>query len=359
MEHKIAVMRHELAALKKQVRSNEKIWSGFRKVEIDAIGADTFHQLVHGITTGIKSTFPKVDEASIACLNLDYEIVRIMAKREAPHDISPYFVMVTEHELDQWFPDSLQPVVGGCDVPTQQRLFPGCKRPLGSTALSPLIVSGKLIGCLAQGSYDRRHFSAEAGTELLAHLSATIALCIRNTVNIARLERHGLTDPLTDIPNRRFLERRLDEEIERCRRYGHPLTCVMLDIDHFKKINDQYGHSVGDSVLKSVADALCKGLRASDILSRYGGEEFVLLLPETRLVHGAKIARRHHQEIKKLQFKLQDQQRLSITISAGVAVLDKPPTAAGGDLGQWLLQRSDHALYQAKRQGRNRVIVAE
>jgi diguanylate cyclase (GGDEF)-like protein len=352
-------MRQELAELKKQVQTNEKIWSGFRKIEIDAIGAETFHQLVHSITAGIKSTFRNVDEVSIACLNLDYEIVRIMAQRDVSYENKESLVIVSDSELFQWFPEPVQPLVGSCDVDTQQRLFPHCKRPVGSMAVSPLIVSGKLIGCLAQGSYDPQHFSAEVGTELLEHLSATIALCIRNTVNVARLERHGLTDPLTDIPNRRFLERRLEEEVERCRRYGHPLTCVMLDIDHFKTINDQYGHSVGDTVLKSVADALCKGLRASDILSRYGGEEFVLLLPETRLVHGAKIARRHHREINKLQFNMQDKRRVSVTVSAGVAVLEKSSSDTGGDLGQWLLQRSDQALYQAKRQGRNRVIVAK
>ncbi len=352
-------MRQELAALKRQVRTNEKIWSGFRKIEIEAIGAETFHQLVHSVTAGIKRTFRNVDAASIICLNLDYEIVRIMAQRDVPYAIEESLVMVSDSELYQWFPQPLRPLVGSCDEATQQRLFPHCKKSLGSMAVSPLIVSGKLIGCLAQGSYDPQHFSADAGTELLEHLSATIALCIRNTVNVARLERHGLTDPLTDIPNRRFLERRLDEEVERCRRYGHPLTCVMLDIDHFKSINDQYGHSVGDSVLKSVADALCKGLRASDILSRYGGEEFVLILPETKLVHGAKIARRHHREIKNLQFNAQDKRRLRITVSAGVAVLEKPLSGAGSDLGQWLLQRSDQALYQAKRQGRNRVIVAK
>lgn len=352
-------MRQQLDALKKQAWTNEKIWSGFRKIEIEAIGAETLHQLVRSVTGGIKRTFRNIDEVSIACLNLDYEIVRIIAQRDMPSEIEEHFVLVSDSELNHWFSRSSRPLVGSCNEAMQHRLFPHCKKSLGSVAVSPLIVSGKLIGCLAQGSYDPHHFSAEAGTELLEHLSATIALCIRNTVNVARLERHGLTDPLTDIPNRRFLERRLDEEVERCRRYGHPLTCVMMDIDHFKNINDQYGHSVGDSVLKSVANALCKGLRASDILSRYGGEEFVLLLPETKLVHGAKIARRHHREIKKLQFNVQDKDRLRITVSAGVAVLEKPQSGVGSEPGKWLLQRSDQALYQAKREGRNRVIVAK
>jgi len=216
-----------------------------------------------------------------------------------------------------------------------------------------------MIGFLAQGSENPHHFSVDAGTDLLEHLSATIALCIRNTVNIARLERHGLTDPLTDIPNRRFLERRLSEEVERCRRYGHPLSCVMLDIDYFKSVNDRYGHSIGDQVLKAVAGALSKGLRVSDILSRYGGEEFVLLLPETGLRHGVRIARRHHREIGMLRLQTPDGERLRISVSAGVAVLDHPSRTADKGLGQWLLEQSDEALYRAKRQGRNQVISAE
>jgi uncharacterized protein YigA (DUF484 family) len=82
MDQEVVAMRQELAALKRQVRTNEEIWSGFRKIEIDAIAAETFHQLVHSVTAGIKLTFRDVDEASIACLNLDYEIVRIMAQRD-------------------------------------------------------------------------------------------------------------------------------------------------------------------------------------------------------------------------------------------------------------------------------------
>ncbi len=353
-----ADVRRELADLKEQAKINERIWGGFRRIEINAIGAETFRQLVHEVVRGIRETFPKVSQVTLACLNIDYEIMRILEQCSHSRESVANFVMLNDDELYRWFPHTPRPLLGSCSPNLRKRLFPHAGRSIRSAAVSPLIASGKLLGCLAQGSEDPRHFSEDTGTELLEHLSATIALCIRNTVNVARLERHGLTDPLTDIPNRRFLERRLGEEIERCLRYGRPLSCVMMDIDFFKKINDRFGHSVGDRVLKGVANALYGGLRASDILSRYGGEEFVLLLPETNLRHGVKIAQRHHRKLGSLAFDIEQAERLKITVSAGVAVLEHADAKSGVDLGRWLLRQSDEALYQAKREGRNRVVAA-
>ncbi len=348
----------ELADLKQQAKANERIWGGFRSIEISAIGAETFQQLVYKVVHGIREAFPKVSQVTLACLNLDYEIVRILEQCRGSRDSLAHFIMLNDDELSRWFSHAPRPILGACSPAACKRFFPRARRPVRSMALSPLVASGKLLGCLAQGSEDPRHFTKETGTELLEHLSATIALCIRNTVNVTRLERHGLTDPLTDVPNRRFLERRMGEEIERCRRYGRPLSCVMLDIDYFKKINDRYGHSVGDRVLKGVADTLHDGLRASDILSRYGGEEFVLLLPETNLGHGVKIAQRHHRKLGSLAFDVEKAEQLNITVSAGVAVLEHVAADYGVDVGHWLLQQSDEALYQAKREGRNRVVAA-
>lgn len=356
MQSKLADIRRELVELKHQVGINEKIWARFRHIEIDAIGARTLHELVYKVTLGIEQAFDRVDCASIGCIDVDYEIGYILNQNQAEHDIAQRFVTLSTEELRELFPVNMRPILGQPSNETQRRLFPACRANRGSIALSPLVATGQLIGCLAQSSQHPHHFSADTGTELLEHLSATIALCIRNTVNMVRLERHGLTDPLTDIPNRRFFERRLIEEVERCRRYTHPLTCVMLDIDHFKKVNDQYGHSVGDRVLRAVANVLREGLRASDMLARYGGEEFVLLLPETSLEQGKCIARRNNRQIEALRFTLPDGQRLAITASAGVAVLETPSPATENDLGHWLLQRSDQALYQAKRHGRNQVM---
>jgi diguanylate cyclase (GGDEF)-like protein len=229
---------------------------------------------------------------------------------------------------------------------------------LKSVALAPLNVAGACIGCLCQGSREDRHFSEDASTELLEHLASTLALCIQNSVNKARLQRHGLTDPLTGVANRRLLMRRLREEVDRCRRYEHPVSCIMVDLDHFKQINDRYGHTAGDRMLVQVAEALKRGLRSSDLLARYGGEEFVLLLPETTQELALEIAKRHHREITHLQLQYDRRENIEITASFGVAEL----TGAGhGDSegAEVLIKQADAAMYAAKRAGRNRIVAAD
>src|SRR5690606_24722266 len=112
------------------------------------------------------------------------------------------------------------------------------------------------------------------------------AFCLESSANRARLVRSGLTDVLTGWHNRRYLQTRLMEELARCRRDGTPLTCLMIDVDHFKPINDRYGHLAGDEALRQLAQCIDGEIRDSDVSARYGGEEFVILLPRTDAVAG-------------------------------------------------------------------------
>ncbi len=167
-----------------------------------------------------------------------------------------------------------------------------------------------------------------------------------------RLQAMTLTDPLTGLYNRRMLDERLEEEIARSRRYGTPLSCLMLDIDDFKKINDRHGHPVGDCVLKLIAEVLRGCSRAIDVVARYGGEEFAVLLPETNL-QGATLA------AERMRARLMHDINsgclpgiTSVTMSAGVARLSE------NDDGASLLAKADAALYQAKAQGKDRVAHA-
>lgn len=352
-------LRRELGRLKRQVRENEQIWAGFRHIEIDAIASSSLHELIYKVVRGIEEHFPNVDCVAVASINLDYEIDHLLTIGHSDFSIDELFIVLSDTELEDLFVDAPRPVLGASTSKIQGTLFPGYPHRLGSVALSPLMVGGRLIGCLAQGSRDPRHFCDGSATELLQHLSSTIALCIQNVVNNARLERYGLTDPLTGVANRRLLERRLREEVDRCRRYQHDLTCMMIDIDHFKRVNDCYGHAIGDRVLKDVAGLLGRYLRASDILSRYGGEEFVLLLPETGLEKGKLIAERHRNDIENLQLETDEPEPLTITVSIGVASLTADRAASeDGGLGGWLLEGADQALYEAKRSGRNKVVIS-
>lgn len=157
-----------------------------------------------------------------------------------------------------------------------------------------------------------------------------------------------LTDPLTGIANRRHLDERLALELARMERYNQPLAVIMTDIDGFKRVNDTYGHTVGDTVLTTFATELSKNVRASDFLARYGGEEFILLLPNTVSKEAMAFAERLRKATKHLRFKDLD---LSLTASFGV-ILAKPKESMAQ-----VLARADKAMYQSKDQGRDRVTL--
>lgn len=171
----------------------------------------------------------------------------------------------------------------------------------------------------------------------------------------AELERLAMIDPLTGVLNRRAFFERLDTEFRRSQRYARSLTVVMVDVDHFKDLNDRYGHATGDSVLAKCAELLAADLRQSDEVGRYGGEEFAILLPETSLANGVTVAEKLRMAIDGLRIDSPDggEQAIHVTISAGVASYPSP----GATDGLALLDRADRALYEAKHAGRNRVEV--
>jgi diguanylate cyclase (GGDEF)-like protein len=176
----------------------------------------------------------------------------------------------------------------------------------------------------------------------------TIALRQQNK----RLERMAIEDPLTQIYNRRYFFELASKEVERARRYGNPLSVVLLDADNFKKMNDSYGHLIGDQILINLANLLQKNIRSLDILARYGGEEFVILMPEITLDEARKTAERLRKLVEQTSMVTGGLDIL-ITVSFGVASFE-----SGHELDfDALLARADHALYQSKESGRNRVSV--
>jgi diguanylate cyclase (GGDEF)-like protein len=166
---------------------------------------------------------------------------------------------------------------------------------------------------------------------------------------LEEVERLAFTDALTGLYNRRHLFLLADREFQRARRYQLPLSAMMLDIDEFKRVNDTYGHVIGDQVLQRVADCCRKELRGVDVIGRYGGDEFVALLPETGLSAACQVAERLRKTIAERVLDTKTG-RVTVTVSLGVAVLDDEHLTP-----ESLLDRADKALYIAKQNGRNRV----
>jgi len=172
-----------------------------------------------------------------------------------------------------------------------------------------------------------------------------------------RLRKIATTDGLTGLYNRRHLEERLGNEVQRALRYNNPLSCIMFDIDHFKNINDTYGHDAGDEVLVTIASLAHQVCRETDIVARYGGEEFVLLLPNTERNAAFAVAEKLRTSIAEKHVYLSDNTAISVTASFGVAELAQTAEAKSSDFMS-LISAADGALYSAKRTGRNRTVMA-
>lgn len=171
------------------------------------------------------------------------------------------------------------------------------------------------------------------------------------------LEHENITDPLIDVYNRRYFDRRVEEEFERAHRYGLPLSILMLDIDLFKRVNDTHGHQAGDTVLKNLGVLLVNTVRNTDIVARYGGEEICIIATNTVESAAVELAERLRSLVGAAEMvtadKVKGQPRIQITVSIGVSALNKGINSAGE-----LLKGADLALYCAKNQGRNRVAAA-
>lgn len=184
-----------------------------------------------------------------------------------------------------------------------------------------------------------------------AELRARVRAALRTQALMNLLSKKAMIDGLTGLWNRMYLDARLSAELAAARRSGRPLSCLMLDIDRFKALNDSYGHSFGDEVLRAVGAVLTQGCREEDVVCRYGGEEFTILLPATEIEQAVQLAERLRLAVEARKVMCH-QTEVTVTCSFGVADLR-------GHVPPSVVELADAALYRAKRSGRNRVSIAE
>jgi diguanylate cyclase (GGDEF)-like protein len=217
-----------------------------------------------------------------------------------------------------------------------------------SAVVAPLLWGEEVLGAISLDS-DQVNDLTEDDKNLLVSFAATATAAIRNAQLHAKVQWMAITDPLTGLYNRRGLFTFGEREVERYHRFGHPLASIMLDIDNFKVINDTYTHASGDQVLRELANTCRHNLRDLDIIGRYGGEEFVILLPEADIPKANQIAERLRHQVEITPVPL-PQNLINVTISLGVAPASKEtPNLIT------LIERADRAMYIAKQTGRNRV----
>jgi len=347
-------LREQLALLIDQARRNEEIMRRHQEFDLNFISASGFRELIESIFAALSAP-SELEVVSLAMLDSKYEIRRIL--QDLNIGLSEFPNLLFFQDVRELGPlqHLRRPELGPLDASRNGDLFPPNLPQPASVALVPLWRHNALIGLLGLGSQDANRFTPNMATDFLEHMASIVAICLENVVNVERLKHLGLMDPLTGVNNRRYVEQRMTEEIGRTRRRAGDFCCLYIDIDHFKRINDSYGHQSGDEVLREMAARTKAELRLSDTLGRFGGEEFVVLLPDTQMNDACNVAERIRTSICDKPFTIGKENR-QVSVSIGVAALDLSiPDQAIDLLGQQILAQADQALYQAKEGGRNRV----
>ncbi|MBF0543712.1 MAG: diguanylate cyclase [Candidatus Riflebacteria bacterium] len=214
----------------------------------------------------------------------------------------------------------------------------------------PLQKEGELYGVVKIGPKINGEAFTENDLEFFSTLASQAVIAFEN----ARLYSLAITDSITKLYIHRYFQIRLEEEVRRSRRYNSTLTLLMIDIDHFKEINDTYGHQQGDMILREISHILRRNIRSTDIAARYGGEEFVIILPETTQADARIVAERIRKDVAKHEFPSLAQGQLPVHVTISIGVAGFPINATSKDE---LIQKADSSMYQAKGAGRNKVVL--
>jgi diguanylate cyclase (GGDEF)-like protein len=234
---------------------------------------------------------------------------------------------------------------------TPQPMLTAPRAALKSHLTLPLAVDGEIIGCISVNSDQPSAFDAQ-DLQFFSVIGCQMAATLQHLRRFSSVKSMATYDALTGLYNRRYFEERLKVETQRSFSYRIPLSLIMVDIDHFKRVNDTLGHPEGDMILRKIASLLTASVRKNDVVARYGGEEFILILPEAGIEASSMIAERIRLSVESTLFDVGKAQS-HVSVSLGISNFPDHQATSGGEL----IKMADQALYEAKRKGRNRVCV--
>jgi len=352
-------LESRLAGLTEEVGRNDSLLRKTQERELELLRASSLTQLFERLIVGLRTSY-QLDEVALILHDPQHEIRHLLSGDGVTAGEPPGVCFVDALvAVAPQLANLERPWLGPYRKADHELLVPGITAPPGSLALIPLRRNEPLDGVLVFSSTDPQRFTPELASDFLAHLGLVAAICVENAVNRARLLRSGLTDFLTGFHNRRYLHARLREELARAQRARHALVCLMIDVDHFKRINDQYGHLAGDAVLREVAQRIDAEMRLSDTGARFGGDEFAMVLSHASMSDGEKVAARVLRAVREQPIAVAKGAQETVTLSIGVAAAK--PGAGQRDykvLAERLIAEADAALYRAKSAGRNRVAIS-
>jgi diguanylate cyclase (GGDEF)-like protein len=353
----LAAARRRLDELTDEVARNDDKMRRTQQRELQLLQADDLDALLSVLTDGLRVSYG-LEYVSVVLCDPDHDIRHLLLANGTPTEgFSDLLIVESISGLAPQYIALHQPWLGVFAACDHQMICPGAKG-IRSLAMIPLKHRGELIGSINLCSSDAHRFTRDHASDFLAHLGIIASFCVENTINRARLLRSGFTDVLTGWNNRRYLSVRLGEELARARRDQAGIVCLMLDVDFFKNVNDTWGHAAGDAVLRELAQRIESQVRASDVAARFGGEEFVVLLPNTEVASATLLAERIRKAISATPFDLPSGDKVTVTVSIGISEVHPGPDEEDlKTVGDSLVARADVALYVAKSAGRDRVIV--
>jgi diguanylate cyclase (GGDEF)-like protein len=358
LQTKNRALQTRLARLTAEVVRNNLILRRSQERELQLLRASSLTELLATLIHGLRASY-QLDAVALVLRDPEHEIRHLLGGEP----------VVEENREEIQFVDRLAtiaPMLEGLERPwlglyrqdAHAPLFSPA-RGLESLALIPLRHSDSIDGVLLFGSAEKGRFNPKLASDFLAHLGLVSAVCLENAVNRARLLRSGFTDFLTGFYNRRYLQTRLREELARAQRMQQTLAFLMIDIDHFKQINDRFGHLAGDAVLREVARRISSEMRTSDTGARFGGDEFAIVLQQGNVIDAERVARRVLDAVRTVPVAIAAEISEFVSLSIGVAAAG--PAQGVRDLtalADRLIAAADAALYRAKSAGRSQVATA-
>lgn len=360
MEHDLdtdlVVLQSHLESMLDHAKLNSTALRKFQVFEMRLLKLNSLAEMIDLLLEDARDYFD-LDFISLCVVDEKGEIANFL--NEDGYEINAkngLILLDSKNKLLSSFGLAAHPYIGPFKQAKYDCFFSVFEKKPASVAITPLNRRGKYLGALNLGSYDVDRFANTMATDFVEHLVSIVSICLENNLNFETIKRTSFIDGVTGINNRRFFEQRFIEELDRCKRNADPLSCLFLDIDFFKVVNDKQGHQAGDKVLYEVANAIKTQLRSNDVLARYGGEEFVILLSSINETMALEIAERVRKTIQFLEISM-DEGSISVTASIGSSTYLPSPVSSRSekDISNKLIKMADAALYLAKRNGRNRV----
>jgi diguanylate cyclase (GGDEF)-like protein len=332
----------DLNAIIERLKENDAITRKFNEIETRILSILNFKDLFEVLLTEIQDKF-SIPYVWISLIEQS-ELSDLVKTLETSKTLRERINTISRENFEALVGTDMAPKLVNADLKPYFRLLPPKRKFfIKSLAMIPLSLDGHVIGSLNQADFSQKRYQPGIDTSLLEILAVKVSLCLSNVTAHEKLKHLAYHDATTGLLNRRVMETVLAREFARAKRYDIPLSIAFIDLDDFKAINDRYGHDAGDETLRHVSDRLLKMSRTCDVVARYAGDEFVLILPHTTPSAGGRMVERIRDYLCAQPFPWEDE-LITVRLSYGISSTTDP------ELHDWqsLLKKADQNLLAAK-----------